>query len=127
MAMRKRLVLAVGLVVCLGLVGLVIVPQLEPPKPGVTVENFRRLHQGMTFEEVGAILDAPGQGRTWWGEGQSLTVYWKTDHGHAEVEFIDPGEGGAQAGQFRADDGRVVLLRPKPLSFWDQLRRRLPW
>ena len=122
--MKKRLrllLLAVGVFVGVG----VAVLRPVPPKPGLTVENFRRLHQGMTEDEVEAIL---GQHCMASGEGWSLTLYWLTEHGHAEVDFplSHTEEVGAESGQLSLDGCQVVSLPPKLPSFWERLRRLLP-
>jgi hypothetical protein len=54
--MRKRLLLvAVTGLVCAGLAGLLLV-WLTHPKPGVTRANYGRIRQGMTLEDVEAVL-----------------------------------------------------------------------
>jgi hypothetical protein len=128
--MRKKLVLAFGLVVCLGLVAL-FGWHLLPPKPGVTEANFRRLHQGMSKAQVEAILGGPG--------ADQWAVYaWKGDRCLVAIGFI--GDETAGLGWFHVDDGEEphpwdglypepgdLKLPPQPTPFFDQLRRMLPW
>jgi hypothetical protein len=52
--------LAAVVVSCWGLVGWQL-PALVPAKPGVTLDNFRRLHTGMTQPEVQRVLGGPGK------------------------------------------------------------------
>jgi hypothetical protein len=58
--MGKRLLWGVAYLVFLALVVAVVIRLMDqPPPPGVTVENFKRLHKGMTEEEVGVIFGRP--------------------------------------------------------------------
>jgi hypothetical protein len=41
-----------------------------PPKPGLTLENFRFLHRGMTQEQVVVVLGSEGE------VSASSTLYW---------------------------------------------------
>jgi hypothetical protein len=54
MARKTRLI-----VVSLVLMGGGTIYCLMPPKPGVTLGNFRRVHTGLTEKEVEAILGSP--------------------------------------------------------------------
>ena len=58
--MTRRRLLILSALLLLPLVGFGIY-FLTPPKPGVTRENFRRLHKGMTQEEVESILGGKGR------------------------------------------------------------------
>jgi hypothetical protein len=137
MVKRWRLLLAVGLLAYLGLGALVAVPCLPPPKPGVTVESFRRLDLGLTEEQVEDVLGTPAQSSTRicpdldepdgrLPPAQDITVkFWRGERCSVTVSF----SGRAFEGELQTDDGRVVFLssrRPEP-TFWDRLRRLLRW
>jgi hypothetical protein len=120
----KRRSLLLG---CLALVALVAVPRLLAPKPGVTVENFRRLHRGMTKEEVDAILGGPGE-VSGFINNMARTRDWHGDHCTVSIMSSSLATLDAASGEIRTDDGRLLLrLAPEPPSCWDQLRRVLPW
>jgi hypothetical protein len=75
MRWKRLLVLAVGLLACLGLVALVVW-RLWPAKPGVTPENFHLLRVGMTEQEVEATLGGPGELCVAFdGDGKAVGVY----------------------------------------------------
>jgi hypothetical protein len=124
--MRKRLLLAFGLVACLGLAALVAW-HLWPPKPGVTEANFHRLRVGMSEEEVGAVLGGPGEFVC--AMTCSHFQYWEGGHCRVGIRFSDVGGDGvsAESGGLTTDDGRTVDLPPEPTPFFEQLRRSLPW
>ena len=88
-------------------------------KPAVTAENFQRLHEGMTEEEVEAIL----------GENPALSApavkVWKGAEGCSEISFYPSGSGDslARRGLFCGDDGLRLELRPKPESWKEKLSR----
>src|ERR1700722_11712669 len=88
---RWLIVLAVLIVAVAG----VGVYSLIPPEPGVTVENFGRLHKGMTRGQVEAIL-GPGEEveRIFAGgpnRGYALIYHcvWVGNEGHRiDIEFM---------------------------------------
>jgi hypothetical protein len=77
---RRRLLLGAGLLaLLLGVAGLLLLPRMLAPKPGVTLENFRRIRRGMTLAEVEAAFGRPADERVdsaeqhtclEWAEGQ---------------------------------------------------------
>jgi hypothetical protein len=124
--MRKRIVLGIGLLGCLGLVALVAVPRLVGLRPGVTVDNFRRLHPGMPEQEVAGILGRPGE-QCEPGEPSWNGIYcrrWSSTSCVVEVWFIG---GVAQSGEAKTEDGLVQFLPDSPPPLWDRFRRLMPW
>src|SRR5262245_57941083 len=57
--------------------------------PGVNERNVRRIKEGMTLQEVEAILGGPAHRRLFIGGVTSLTSWhtWQGADGHAEVAF----------------------------------------
>src|SRR5690348_18276985 len=55
---RYRLLLA-GSVICVGVITGVLLQWALTPSPGMTRENFKRLHAGMTLPEMEAIMGRP--------------------------------------------------------------------
>src|ERR1700722_13886413 len=81
--MLKRRLLTVSALLVLPLIG-VGVYLLIPPNPGVTLENFRRLHEGMSREEVESILGSKG---TLKGIDASVATYsWNGIGGSAWID-----------------------------------------
>src|SRR4051812_22435494 len=125
-AMRRRslLLLAAGLLGCLGLVALVAVPRLVGLRPGVTVANFRRLHYQMSQARVEAILGGPGHER--YAGGQLHRTDWDGDGCHVTVWFLEVGTDGtgrvAELAELTSADGRWEPLAPEPPSWLDQIR-----
>jgi hypothetical protein len=117
--MRKRL-LAVGvLLLCLGVLSLVVVWQRPRPVPGVTLENFRRLHKGMTSKQVEAILGEPGEafllGRRY--GNKDFAIYIQFDPVADEGWWVD-------------NETDLVIddkLRGKPPTFLEWVRSWLAW
>jgi SmpA / OmlA family len=102
-------------------------PRLLPPKPGVTLDNFRRLHRGMTKEEVDAILGGPVE-VSGFNNNKARTRYWHGDHCRVSITSSSFVTLDAADGEIRTDDGRLLLrLAPEPPSLWERLRRLLPW
>jgi hypothetical protein len=127
---RRRLLLCVGVVACLGLaVGGFV--WLTLPPPGVTRENYERIREGMSQADVEAVLGVPpgAYGRGGIAEiasSNSILVFdpsWRTECWAGDTISI----------QVSFDtDGRVawksysVILREQE-TFWERLRRLLPW
>ncbi len=118
--MRKRLLLGVGLLcclACLALLGALLVRLTrDSVKPGVTVENFRLLHKGMTEEEVESIMGGPGTDMMhvtlrhvthWDGEDCTVGIWF------SEIIF-DSGPVGAEEGTLTTKDGLSEELRENP-------------
>jgi hypothetical protein len=61
---RPRVLLGAGLGVLVGILIAVLAFPLFAPKPGITLENFHRLRQGMTLANINAILGVD-KGGTW--------------------------------------------------------------
>jgi hypothetical protein len=123
---RLLLVLAVGLLAGLGVAGWMLLrPQPlppEPPPPGVTPDNFRRLRQGMSIAEVEAALGEPEKRIEMWA---LTTQVWKGEGCRISITFgMD-----ALFGELDTEDGQVVGLPPShpPPSVWERLSRWLPW
>jgi hypothetical protein len=119
--MRKRMVLAFGLVLGLGLASLVAW-HLLPPRPGVTPENFHRLRLGMTEPEVEAILGEPTV--------RGCETDWGDEHCYVRILFRDgPPQGPylLSEAQLETDNGRREYLPSRDPSFWDRVRPWLPW
>jgi hypothetical protein len=110
MKRKLLLVLAAGLLACLGL------PALRQlwPRPGVTPDNFLRLRKGMTRQHVAAILGSPGR-------PEKPDTVWEGDRCRVSVQFADVNS--ALDGRLETDDGRVLTLPPEP----PPPRGRLGW
>ena len=122
---RRRLLLTVGAVALLGVAGFAMFIWLISPTPGVTLENFRRLLEGMSTTDVEALLGEPskvreslrGTTRCWQGEEVGIDLLFDADRvlfGIA-VPPQPPGRFGL-AEYIRVDE-----------SFLDRIRRWLHW
>jgi hypothetical protein len=123
---KRRTLLAAGAVLCFGIVGWHL-PWSTPPKPGVTRENFQRLHKGMADDAVQSILGAAGEYsvglmkrnpwlayvREWRGQEVAILVAFDSDGLVLEGGLVD------------SQDHRELL--PDNESLLDHLRRLLPW
>src|SRR5437868_4562391 len=109
--MRRKLVLGVGLLACLGLVALVVW-SLLPPKPGVTEANFLRLHAGMSQQEVRRVFGGPGEFAGYM-TFQHLQD-WEGDHCHVTILFSDFGGSRATSGTLTTDEGQTLDLPAEP-------------
>jgi hypothetical protein len=112
----------------------------------ITRENFNRIEQGMTFDQVGAILGSrgehdflkssdlePGEAVSWKkprADGRPLPVirrdFWVSEKNVISVEFDK--SGGAVAKSFKARNPN----RPSDFSLriertWQELREKRPW
>jgi hypothetical protein len=95
---------------------------LPPIKPGVTLENFRRLHKHMTRAQIEAIL---GTGKR---DADSDIVRWKSGETEVAIAFFDSGEAGP--GSFFEGGKDVAHLRDEARgweSFQLWLQRRMGW
>jgi len=132
---RCRLLLGAGTLALLGLVGYLLLLQaslIPPLRPGVTHENFRRLHAGMTEDEAAAILGCPGGeairvggGLTSrkWGDGKLLSVVlYLNESGRVQAGFLTE-----QTTVGNVTSAYVVPLDLPPPGILDRLRRLLHW
>jgi hypothetical protein len=113
---RCRLLLGAGALALLGLTvvaSLLLIPRQRPGVPGVTRANYKRITTGMSKGEVEAILGGPGR-----GVDQSGFLVWNRWTG-TDVE-IDVGF--ADDKVYAKDLGELP-----PSTFWNGLRRLLPW
>jgi hypothetical protein len=113
--MQKKIRMAVGLVavsLAAGMLLYFLLPVLNPPQPGVTPENFRRLHKGMSQEEVEAILGSPGQ------DVGRMTLQkmkeWQAPDCFVYIVFSEIRGGGAEYGFVAADDRYRLELAEEP-------------
>src|SRR3954447_26299398 len=101
--MRTTVLLALGL--------LVLGCNRKPPPPGISLENYERVKEGMTMEEVRAILGPPLSSMYSQGEvvfqdarpgqsepkpGRRCSWQWFTQHRHLEslsIVVLFDGEG----------------------------------
>src|SRR5258708_6656666 len=76
---------------------------LAPIKPDITAANFRLLHEGMTDEEIEAILGQKQTSQSLTG-GTTLAKRWEGEEGVIAMDFDCVG-GGPYRGQFVGKDG----------------------
>ena len=114
---RRRLLLGAGVLTLLGLT----VIWLTLPHPGVTWANYERIQDGMTLEEVRGILGGEGEKGLAHEPGlvyDDQRVWVEGDLGI--VTFFRSGR------LVRKDAFALNPPLPAP-TFWDRLRRLLPW
>jgi hypothetical protein len=80
------------------------------PEPGVTLENFRRLHDGMTLEEIETIMGKPSD-RCEIPMNGSSTHIWVGDEGTVSITQ------GFVTGTFQKQGETVRQLASAPRSF----------
>ncbi len=117
--MNRRKWLRFSVLAALCLVG-VSVHWLIPPKPGVTRENFRRLHKEMTLARIDALLDSGGLGSGGQSRGVGERWEWNGEEGSVLIildvsrlnggRFVIVGQSAA-AGWFTTKDGKIEVLR----------------
>jgi hypothetical protein len=101
---KRRLVVGGLLVGFLALILSVVWLLREPPiRPGVTLENFRHLHRGMTEAEIETIFGRPGDKRTELGDCHF--TYWKTEDCDVWICFWNQMGGRARGGTITNNDG----------------------
>ena len=122
MRKAKRVLMWLGLIGILAILGLVAAQWLSPWKPGISVNNFRRLTLGMTEAEVESILGRPG-------EFELRSPHWK--QWNENGTFISVGFGNhdgslncATANVSVPGSGRSLLVIPEE-SIIDRSRRWL--
>jgi hypothetical protein len=132
---RRLFLLGVGALALLGLFGYLLLSQasLAPPlRPGVTKENFRNLHAGMTADDAAAILGCPGgeailvgggQTHRTWSDGKSLSVVlYFNQSGRVLTGWLTE-----QVSMGKVTSSYVVPLDLPPPGILDRLRRLLHW
>jgi hypothetical protein len=128
--MRKQVLAVSVLLLCLAVLALVVVWQRPRPAPGVTLENFRRLHKGMTEVQVEAILGAPRYVDDEAVPDTRISIFEDSDYS-ANVHFLNDGGGylpeGACYGVVWKHGDVVGMLRPKPATFLEWMHSWLPW
>jgi hypothetical protein len=115
---RRRLVLnaiAAGLMAGSGL----LLWSFTRIEPGVTAENFLRLHPGMTENEVDSIL-GQATGRLSYNGGADVSKSWEVEESAVIITF---GDGATDSGTFFGKDGLRLELRPKPETWREKLKR----
>ncbi len=125
---RRFIILGVLLVAVVG-VGVYL---LMPPKPGVTRENFRRLHKGMTSEQVQEIIGV--RFSLCASSSASLYMIWEGGEGKIQVEFIRTGvylnrpEGATSGGFYPKEGNREQLTDESVLSsVWLWIAETVGW
>jgi hypothetical protein len=112
---RRRVLFGILTLLVLVFVFLVV---LTLPRRGVTIANCQRIHEGMTYDEVEAILGGPGEPYTCYGNGDEdySRLIWRGREGSLKVRF--------------GPMNRVIATDwwgAAPDSYLDFFRRRLPW
>jgi hypothetical protein len=119
--MQKRIVPGLALVLYVAILTSVAIWRCpSPPAPGVTLDNFRRLHKGLTLTEMAAILGGPGEpfhyrlrdAIVYEGDGCRVMLWY-----FREDDVYD--------GHFLVDGEEVAHLREKPVTFSDWVRALL--
>jgi hypothetical protein len=130
--MRRRLLLGVGFFAALLCGAYLYLLWKQTYTPGVTPDNFRRLHEGMSRAEVEAIMGGPSQtsypliklyGRPlthmeiWRGERCTIYLRFHDDRKYTVVECgcLDTGNGATT----------LIAEYPPNKDFFDWLRQRV--
>jgi hypothetical protein len=115
---RRRLLLCLGIVVCMGLATGVFV-WLTFPSDELTQEKCESIKLGMTMDEAAAILGLEGRPEPWViVSSPPTTTYYRLEFPDGVVMMLTD------------ENDRVYACKfhPKlPPSFWDRLRSLLPW
>jgi hypothetical protein len=129
--MRSRRKLLLFIIVAAVMVPLVAIGiyWTIPPKPAITLENFRRLHGGMTQEQVEAILGSKGKTTEtrYADKGTFSTVRWQGNEGAIWITFVIYPSGYPAEGEFTKEDAISERLAAKPEGVVAMLRRWLGW
>jgi hypothetical protein len=127
---RRRLLLGLTGVALLVVAGFGVLIWLTSPTPGVTLDNFRRLREGMSIRDVEALLGKPdrvfeGAARThrvWRGEEVVISLTWDADDAdRLWVGFAEP-----PGQEWNPNTGYYERIQ-KDESFLDRIRRWLHW
>jgi hypothetical protein len=104
--MKRRVVLAVAVLLGLGLVGLLAVMGMSHPRHGVTRQNAERVQVGMTRGEIERCLGGPAgdysrgealpvygykllDGREWVGDDCAVHVWFDPDEKATKCAVVD--------------------------------------
>jgi hypothetical protein len=128
--MKKRFLVGLTTVACVGLVGFLALEHVLSPAPGPTPENFRRLHYYMSEQRVLAILGPPthkeetrnrGPVYVWVGEECTIRVY--------VVTYVDEDrpKGGACDGSMYPGGERESLIIWDGVDLTDKEIEYLRW
>ena len=127
---RRRLLLGVGCLPCLGLVGLVLVPRLLPsPPPGLSLNNFHRLYLGMPKHEVEAILGGPGE-PSLMPRGGYVCQYlrsWESKEADQGINLRYDDDWRVEGGIYVGTKTGILEELTSKGGPLDRLRRLLPW
>ena len=116
--MTRRRLLLIGTVACLLVATPFVVRWALTPAPGPTLENFKRLRAGMSWEQAKDILGPTdhhllpnGAVRNYWTAGDEEILVWEDSAGRVEDGiFVD----------YRGRNWKIV--RPEE-TVMDRLRR----
>jgi hypothetical protein len=135
-AMRRRwFVLGAGALALLGATGIFFYCWTNSPAPGVTEENFKWLCRGMTESQADAILGDDGK-RHKLTPPRDLAAFCKTWHSKrnedgsrtvVEVYLDRQGTVISAIMYSGCEDYPDITVIDAETSFWDRLRRLLPW
>jgi hypothetical protein len=117
--MRKRILIGLAVLWGLCFAGLLLADFLHLRKPGVTVENFQRLHGGMTGRQVVRILGRPPDVASPIPGGYEAR--WETDDGTLWI-FFSPT---AVSGALSMEGVPILQLRRKPPSLHQRVKQLL--
>src|SRR5947208_2840190 len=92
-------------------------------RPGVTMENARRLRAGMTLQEIEKVMGRPGI-KGWYVESPEVPVTWQGDGFEVCVCFYDFSRGAAYGLISYPGSYKMESLFP-PETFFGRFRRWL--
>jgi hypothetical protein len=115
MAMSKRtclslIVLLLLLIAGVGVGGYLLTP--PTPKPGVTLENFKRLHAGMTEEEVEKIFGSKGTDRGANCNFKYRLLFWDDGEATVWISFVNE----TCSGCYYVNHEPITSVGPKPVG-----------
>jgi hypothetical protein len=122
LARRRILFTTVVAAVVLLLVGIGVYFSV-PPKPGITRENFLRIHKGMPEEQVRSIFGSMGEPRDFLARHTDHEMHLTVWNGGDGVVWIVFDEGKADAGVFDPEHGLSVPLGGEPEGLAQRVRR----
>jgi hypothetical protein len=119
------------LLVGLPLFGYWFLPKKPPLVPGATLENFRRLHKGMSIDEAITILGPTEEQEPAWKFYTIGIYFWNGEAGRIQLYFDlkvhnKPAEGKLLSyGQFDIGNEYREELKEEPISIFSRIRRLL--